>query len=222
MWVFAVERDGSASKIIQLAEVQASNRGLSQVCLVYIHGRCLSERLHEPESGRPEILVQADSLSIFFSELESNFERFHRDDGCVGVLRQDGVKVNMSPPLKEDATGGRLMWGFRDDEAIRRCVPTGLRILSVSLFDWDQREFRDAEQERLRCVQQTGHDMMDDRLRCVSPANAIIPRISGGEVRASQVPKDQESRNKRASTVPDRTLGRGRKCFERKSRRIKH
>ena len=71
------------------------------------------------------------------------------------------------------------MWRFQDDEAIRRCVPTGLRILSVSLLDWDQREFRDAEQERLRCVQQTGHDMMDDRLRGMSPANAIIPRISG-------------------------------------------
>ena len=95
--------------------------------------------------------------------MKSNFERFHRNDGCVGILRQDGVKVNMSPPHKEDAIGDRLMLWFQDHEAIRRCVPTVLRILSVSLLDWDLREFLDAEQERLRSVQQTAHDMMDDR-----------------------------------------------------------
>ena len=57
--LFAVEGDGSASKIFQPAEVFDTNRGLSQVCLVYNHDRCLSVRLHGPESGRSVILVQA-------------------------------------------------------------------------------------------------------------------------------------------------------------------
>ena len=52
---------------------------------------------------------------------------YHRDDGCVGILRHDS-KVNMCPPLKED-----------DEEAVRRCVATGFRILDVSLLDREQR-----------------------------------------------------------------------------------
>ena len=57
--LFAVERHGSSSKIFQPAEVFDTNRGLSQVCFVNSHDRCLSVRLHGPESGRPVILVQA-------------------------------------------------------------------------------------------------------------------------------------------------------------------
>ena len=43
-----------------------------------------------------------------------------------------------------------------------------------------------------------------------------------GVVPAFLCQKDPESGNKAASTVPDRTLGCGRKFEERKSRRIKH
>ena len=43
-----------------------------------------------------------------------------------------------------------------------------------------------------------------------------------GVVPAFLCHKDPESGNKTASTVPDRTLGCGRKFEERKSRRIKH
>ena len=50
---FAFERDGSASKVFQSAEVYDNNRGLSQVRLVHKHDRCLSVRFHVLESGRP-------------------------------------------------------------------------------------------------------------------------------------------------------------------------
>ena len=41
------------------------------------------------------------------------------------------------------------------------------------------REFLDAEQEPLRCTQQTGCYMMDDLLRVMSSANAMLPMVSG-------------------------------------------
>ena len=66
--LFAFERDGSASKIFQPAEVYDNNRSLSEVCFVYNHDRCLSVRLSGPESGRPVILVQAVIHSALYQE----------------------------------------------------------------------------------------------------------------------------------------------------------
>ena len=74
----------------------------------------------------------------------------------------------MCPPLTED-----------DEGAVRRCVATGFRILNVSFLDWEQREFLGAEQEPSRCARQTGCYLMDDLLRGVSFATAIIPMVSG-------------------------------------------
>ena len=75
--LFAVEGDGSASKIFQPARVYHNNRGLSQIRLVYNHDRCLSVRLHGLESGRPAVLGQAvihsalcqESVEVQFREV---------------------------------------------------------------------------------------------------------------------------------------------------------
>ena len=63
--------------------------------------------------------TSTDSLIIVLGELKYNLERYHRDDGCVGILR------------------GRLMWWFQDEEDVR-CVATGFRVLNISLLDREQ------------------------------------------------------------------------------------
>ena len=96
--------------------------------------------------------------------------------GCLGVHRQDGVRVNMYPPLTEDAI---RVQKYVVVSGAPSCVPMGLRIPIVSLLDREHREFSGTEQERLRCFHQTDRYMIDDRLRGVSPLNPLNPLRPG-------------------------------------------
>ena len=64
--------------------------------------------------------------------------------------------------------------------------------------------------------------MMDDFLRVVGSAHAILPMVSGWCGASLPFPEGPRVWQQDSITVPDRTLGCGRKFEERKSRRIKH